>query len=191
MSESTDLTLLLEHSRTGDKEAWNKLFECVYPTMKAIVANKIKPYQHNVTLSTTDLVHDVYIRFDNHASYNWQNRAHFFSILARVSRRVIIDYLRSKNCEKRGGLIIHTEIQNAPLMGDELDKEDWLSIDRVLNELADLDPEIVELTELRFFVGLTLQEIADIKKLSLSSVKRQWRFAQAWLGQKLNEVTYA
>ncbi|MCW8107931.1 ECF-type sigma factor [Alteromonas ponticola] len=192
MSHSPDLALLLEKSQAGDREAWKNLLEIVYPSMKKIIANRIKPYRDQITIDTTDLAHDVYLEFDKQRSFSWHNREHFFSVLARVSRRVVIDYLRSRSCEKRGAGVNLVPVDEDSLPFNNSDKELWLTINRLLESLGNVDPEIVELTELRYFAGFSLEEIAGIKKLSVSTIKRQWRFARAWLNQQLDEeIKYA
>ncbi|KHT55620.1 hypothetical protein RJ43_05550 [Alteromonas macleodii] len=187
-----DLATLLERSQSGDRHAWNTLFETVYPSLKRIVANRISPHREHMTISTTEMVHNVYLKFEGQQQFNWQNKAHFFSILARVSRRVVIDYLRSKQCEKRGAMFTIESFEPNSQPIDYSDIELWLTINQLLESLHKVDPDIAELTELRFFVGLSLEEIAQLKQISLSTAKRKWRFAQSWFNRCLDcETSYA
>jgi len=191
MTTIADITVLLNQSQQGNSKAWDQLLEHVYPSLRQIVSNRLQRNNDQVTVNTTELAHEVYLKIDKQRSFTWQNRSHFFSIIARVSRRVVIDYIRTKNCVKRGVEFKFIPIEEGNHDIAQNDFELWLTVSNLLDELNSLDPQIVELTELRFFAGFSLEEIAEIKDTSLSTVKRQWRFAQSWLCQQLeNEHDY-
>ena len=191
MTTAADITALLNQSQQGNSKAWDQLLEYVYPSLRQIVSNRLQRNNDQVTVNTTELAHEVYLKIDKQRSFTWQNRSHFFSIIARVSRRVVIDYIRTKNSAKRGVEFKFIPIEEGNHDIAQNDFELWLTVSNLLDELNSLDPQIVELTELRFFAGFSLEEIAEIKGTSLSTIKRQWRFAQSWLCQQLeNEHDY-
>lgn len=192
MTTTADITVLLNQSQQGNSKAWEQLLEYVYPSLRQIVANRLKSNKDYVTVDTTELAHEVYLKLDKQRSFSWQNRNHFFSIIARVSRRVVIDYIRTKSCAKRGAEFKFIPIEEGSHDIAQNDFELWLTISKLLDQLNCVDPQIVELTELRFFAGFSLEEISEIKETSLSTIKRQWRFAQSWLSQQLeNEHDHA
>jgi RNA polymerase sigma factor (TIGR02999 family) len=142
--------------------------------------------QPGQTLQTTALVHEVYLRLMDTNAINWQDRAHFYAICARLMRRILIDFARSRNYQKRGGHSPHIELEEAvtvsAVVGSEL-----LGVDEALKELAKLDPRKSEVVELRFFGGLTVEETAAALKVSPETVMRDWKLAKAWLLRELSD----
>jgi RNA polymerase sigma factor (TIGR02999 family) len=137
------------------------------------------------TLQTTALVNEVYLRLVDIVHVSWQDRAHFFAISARMMRRILTDFARSRNYQKRGGGALHVSFDEA-LAG--LLKKDVviLAVDEALTVLAAMDARKSQVVELRFFGGLSVEETAEVLKVSPETVKRDWRFAKAWLHRVLN-----
>ena len=141
----------------------------------------------SLTLQATELANEAYVRLIKQQGVDWQNRDHFAAISATVLRRVLIDYLRERQAEKRGGGIDVVTLGgdragDIPGAGDQLD---WLALDQALNDLAEADPMVAKVVELRFFGGLENEEIAAVLGVSLATVKRDWTLARAWLRQRL------
>ena len=137
------------------------------------------------TLQTTALVNEVYLRLVDIAQISWQDRAHFFAISARMMRRILTDFARSRNYQKRGGAALHVSFDEALAVSPKLDAE-ILAIDEALVDLATVDARKSQVVELRFFGGLSVGETAEVLKVSPETVKRDWRFAKAWLHRVLS-----
>jgi RNA polymerase sigma factor (TIGR02999 family) len=135
-------------------------------------------------LQTTALVHEVYLRLIDVESIDWQNRAHFYGLCARLMRRILIDFARSRNYQKRGGRIPHVELEEAATVSAVVGSE-VLAVDEALKELAALDARKSEVVELRFFGGLTVEETAATLHVSPETVMRDWKMAKAWLLREL------
>jgi RNA polymerase sigma factor (TIGR02999 family) len=141
--------------------------------------------QPGQTLQTTALVHEVYLRLVDVQDVDWQNRAHFYGLCARLMRRILIDFARSRNYQKRGGQIPHIELEEAAtvsaIIGSEL-----VAVDDALKQLAAVDTRKSEVVELRFFGGLTVEETAAALGVSAETVMRDWKLAKAWLLRELS-----
>jgi RNA polymerase sigma factor (TIGR02999 family) len=136
------------------------------------------------TLQTTALVNEVYLRLVDIAQVSWQDRAHFFAIAARIMRRILTDFARSRNYQKRGGARLHVSFDEALAVSKERDAE-IMAIDEALVALAAVDARKSQVVELRFFGGLSVEETAEVLKVSPETVKRDWRFAKSWLHRAL------
>lgn len=184
-----ELTDLLNRWRSGDVEAEAIVVGDIYPVLRALAHRQLSQRQ-GYTLQPTELAHEAYLRLAKQHRIDWQNRGHFLAIAGRVVRRVVIDYLRERHAQKRGG---EQEILSLHDLGDsDLPATsagfDWLRLDVVLTELEAFDPEGARLVELRYFAGLTVPEIASSQGVSESTVARQWRVTRAWLQQRLADV---
>jgi RNA polymerase sigma factor (TIGR02999 family) len=137
------------------------------------------------TLQTTAVVHEAYLRLVTGNPVNWQDRTHFFAVVATVMRRVLVDYARAQRTDKRGGkLLVDTpSVEPFTVAGEP---EDILALDSALTRLVELDPRQCRIVELRYFAGLSVDETADTLGISSRTVKREWRLARAWLLQQLN-----
>jgi RNA polymerase sigma factor (TIGR02999 family) len=136
-------------------------------------------------LQTTALVNEVYLRMVDMPQMSWQDRAHFFAISARMMRRILTDFARSRNYQKRGGGALHVSFDEALAVSQEQDAE-IVAIDDALSQLAALDSRKSQVVELRFFGGLSEVEIAEVLKVSPETVRRDWRFAKSWLHRVLS-----
>jgi RNA polymerase sigma factor (TIGR02999 family) len=137
------------------------------------------------TLQTTALVNEVYLRLIDSQQVTWQNRAHFFAISARMMRRILTDFARSRNYLKRGGGAVHVSWDEALFVSEEPDS-DIVAIDDALRRLAAVDARKSQVVELRFFGGLSVEETAEVLKVSQETVMRDWKFAKAWLMRDLS-----
>jgi RNA polymerase sigma factor (TIGR02999 family) len=139
-------------------------------------------------LQTTALVHEAYLRLVDVDNVDWQNRAHFYGISARLMRRILIDFARSRNYQKRGGRFAHIELEEAATVSAIIGSE-VLAVDEALKRLTELDARKAEVVELRFFGGLTVEETAAVQRVSPETVMRDWRLAKAWLERELSRET--
>jgi len=184
MSAAHDVTALLDHWSRGDPHALDRLLPLVYRELRAIAARQLRHERHGHTLQPTALVHEAYLLLVGQRNVDWQNRAHFYGVAAQVMRRILVDHARRQAAGKRGD-----NPQRVPLE-DVVDRCSTteipiLVLDLVLSKLERLDPGLARLVELRAFSGLTIEEAAQVLKVSPSTVKRDWRTAKAWLTREL------
>lgn len=185
-----DLTQLLQRWREGDKRAESEVFDAVYPVFRALARGQIHAHSGHLTLQPTELVNSAYEKLALQR-VDWQNRGHFFAISARVIRRVLVDYLRERDAQKRGGAVIQVELEAAVDVASEeaLDRVDWLALDQALTEFETEDPQCSRLIELRYFAGLSVADAAEALGVSVPTAVRMWRFARAWLADRLGAPT--
>jgi len=187
MTPAMDVTQLLKDWKSGDMAALDRLMPVVYDELRRIASHYLHRQQPNQTLQTTALVHEAYIRLVGKQDMDWQNRAHFFGVAARMMRYILIDYALAQKTEKRGGSNLKLSLDEA--IGLPEKKEfDIVDLHEALNRLADLDPRKGEVVELRFFAGLSNEEIAEVLKISLATVNREWRSAKAWLRSEMENT---
>ncbi|HEV2351402.1 MAG TPA: sigma-70 family RNA polymerase sigma factor [Terriglobia bacterium] len=175
-----EITELLQAWSGGDKKALDKLAPLVYAELHRTAHRYMARERPGHTLQTTALVNEVYLRLVDTKEVNWQNRAHFFGICARLMRRVLTDFARSKGFLKRGGRSPHVALDDALVVSPQ-PRADLVALDEALNELSKQDPRKSQVVELRFFGGLTVEETAEVLKVSGETVKRDWELAKAWL----------
>lgn len=189
MSEvDIDITALLARWRAGDREAENALMKAVYPVLRELARLRLRRSGGDPTLSATELVNEAYSRFARNTAIDYQNRAHFFAVAARAIRHFVVDYLRARSSEKRGGGLSFVGLDDAEdgRAEDLIDlRIDWLAVHEALNRLEQIDGECARIVELKFFSGLTTEEIALASGVSRATVVRNWRFAKAWLIDQL------
>ncbi len=181
---SNDLTMLLRASASGDPRDAERLMSVIYDDLKRIAAGQLRQERPGHTLHPTALVHEAYLRLVNQRTAEWNDRLHFFSIAARIIRRILIDHARERNALKRGGErrpISLDAVEVAAPMNDR----DLVALDEALTELATLSERQSRIVELRFFGGLTIAEIASALEMGSRSVDREWQIARAWLYQRL------
>jgi|CXWL01.1.fsa_nt_gi RNA polymerase sigma factor (TIGR02999 family) len=180
----TALTTLIGHARGGDRAAADALFSRVYLELHRLAKAQLRFHgQPGSTLDTTALVHEAYLRLATPAGLAAVDRAHFFNLAARVMRHVIVDFARRRDAERRGGGVIAINLESVREVADDeaVLSVEIMALDRALQGLERLGPDLARLVELRFFVGLPLPEIADILGRSERSLKRDWRRARAYL----------
>ena len=182
-----NVTALLRAWGNGDPEAQDQLFRAVYNELHHQAARYLRREHQGLSLQTTDLIHEAYLRLIEVEHIEWQNRLHFFGISARVMRRILVDHARTRHAAKRGGSAIRLPLEEAMavLPGQNLD---FVALDEALNRLAELDPQQSQVVELRFFGGLSVEEAAEVMKVSKRTIKRDWNVAKAWLRRELSKV---
>lgn len=179
-----ELTRIFNAMGDGDRTARAQLLNVVYDELHGMAAALMRGERVNHTLQATALVHEAYLRLLGGAPKEWENRAHFFGAAAEVMRRILVDHAREKAALKRGGDRARVVLSDEPA-SQSSDPEDVIAIDAVLAELEGFDPRKATLVKLRFYAGLTLAEIAAILEVAEITVKRDWRFARAWLETRL------
>lgn len=181
------VTQMLHQVQAGNREALDDLFPIIYKELRRLASNQLASERSNHTLQPTALVHEAYMRLIDQHSVNWQNRAHFFSIAAETMRRILVNHAIQRNAQKRGSGVTCIELDEAISYHDQPgDRElDLVLLDDALKKLEEFDSTQAKIVELRFFGGLTVEETAEVMKISESTVKREWRMAKSWLKTKL------
>ncbi|MGA2354788.1 MAG: sigma-70 family RNA polymerase sigma factor [Terriglobales bacterium] len=183
-----EVTQLLKAWGTGDDKALDQLTPVVQQELHRLAHRCMSRERPGHTLQTTALVNEVYIRLVDVNAVEWQDRAHFFAISARMMRRILTDFARSRNYQKRGAGAVQVSFDEALIVTPEKDG-DIMALDEALTEFAVLYPRQSQVVELRFFGGLEVKETAEALKISPETVKRDWRFAKAWLRRALSGET--
>ncbi|MGH9767971.1 MAG: sigma-70 family RNA polymerase sigma factor [Blastocatellia bacterium] len=187
MTESTgDITRLLLDWSQGDCSAAEKLFPLVYDELHRLAERQMRHERAGHTLQTTALVNEAYLRLIDQKRVCWQNRAHFFGVAAQLMRRILIKYAERRRAAKRGGGQDELPLDEAALMTDER-AADLIALDHALTQLSIADPRQSRIVEMRFFGGLSVEEIGAALGISPATVKREWRVARAWLYGNISE----
>ena len=168
----------------------DQLLALVYDELRRLAASKVAREAPGLTLQPTALVHEAWLRLGGDAQPQWSNRAHFFAAAAESMRRILIDNARRKRAVRHGGALakIHAEATGLDLVAPTLGDAELLLVNEALDALAAHDPRKAELVKQKFFVGLTLQEAAEVLGISLRTAKRDWAYAQAWLFTKVKRL---
>jgi RNA polymerase sigma factor (TIGR02999 family) len=180
-----DMTVLLSALREGDAAAKDELLTRIYPELHRIAAHYMRQERPGHTLRTTGLVNEVYLRLFGTARVDWQNRAHFFAAVAREMRHILVDYARARNAKKRADGNVVVSLRDIDVAAPARD-EDLVALDEALVRLEQIDPRASRVVELRFFAGLSEREAAEAMDVSISTLKRDWNFAKAWLFDHLD-----
>ena len=186
-SDSRDVTSILLRLSAGDPDAESELLPLVYTELHRLASAQLRGERPGHTLQTTALVHEAYIRLCG-ASMQYQDRLHFRRVAARQMRRVLIDYARQRNAEKRGDGRPPTQLTEASAIIDPTQLALAIDIDKVLTRLETVDARRAAVVELRFYAGLSEEEIAEILHQSVRNVKRDWEAARAWLHAQLTRT---
>jgi RNA polymerase sigma factor (TIGR02999 family) len=192
-SKDADITALLSRCASGDRAAADALTTAIYPIVRAIAQAQLNRCVTPPTIRATELAHESLIRLAEQTRVEWRNRSHYLAIVATVIRRVLIDYVRKRDAERRGAMFRFMsidEITDQPTPAGRPD-DDWLLIDRALDDLAAIDERQARLVELRFFMGMTIEEAASALDCSVPTMTRTWRFARAWLANRLDSLRAA
>ena len=177
-AQKHDLTLLLTQWAHGDPHALDELTPLVYKELRLLAASQLRRERQSHTLQPTALVHEAYIRLVDQKKPNWQSRSHFFGVAARLMRQILVDHARRRHAGKRAGLRV--SLSDAEGIGLQRDR-DLLGLDQGLNDLERVDPRKCKAVELRYFCGLSHDEIAQVLNVSPITVRRDLRMAEAWL----------
>lgn len=186
-AEDDEITVLLVAWENGDSAALGTLMETVYDQLRRIAGGALRGERFGHTLQTTALVHETFLRLAKNDRIQWQNRSQFFAIASKIMRRILVDHARSHRCSRRGGGSLIRE--NSEIL-DQLVLErpsEVIALDDALTALADLDAEQSQVVELRYFGGMTKEQVAEALGMSRATVARRWRLARIWLFRELSE----
>lgn len=179
-----DITQLLVEYGDGDDSAYERLFPLVYDELRRIAHLHLRRERSGHTLNTTGLVHECYINMSGSPG-NWQDRVHFSAIASRGMRRILVDYARRRNAQKRGGAGQHRVTLDDNLLSVDAQAGELIALDEALTSLAKHDPRLAQLVECRFFGGMTIDETANAMKISVRTAHRDWNRARAYLHRML------
>jgi RNA polymerase sigma factor (TIGR02999 family) len=183
-----DITGLLKAWSHGDQGALEQLTPLVYAQLRAQARRYLRRERSNVTLESTGLVHELYLRLTKAEHVDWQDRVHFFALSAQLMRRILVDAARARRATKRGGAaerIEHASVDLDQVAASDTSARSLCALDDALEELRRIDPRRVQVVEMRFFGGLTVDETASVLQVSPQTVMRDWRLARAWLAREL------
>jgi len=181
------VTELLARWSQGDDAALAELTPLVYQELRRIAHHHMGGQRPDHTLQTTALINEVYLRLADQTNSRWQNRAHFFAVAARAMRQILVSYARNQQAQKRGRGAVKIELDEAALISPEESKE-VVDLHEALERLATLDSRKAQVVELKYFGGLTYDEIAEVLKVSHVTVRRDWEFAKVWLYTELHSA---
>jgi RNA polymerase sigma factor (TIGR02999 family) len=185
--DSRHITTLIGELRQGNVGARDELVTIVYPELRRIAAHYLRLERPGHTLRTTGLVNEMYLRLFGPDHGDWQSRAHFFSAVAREMRHILVDYARARNAKKRPDRHLAISLSDAePAAGEPA--EDLVALDEALTRLEKIDPRASRVVELRYFTGLSEREAAEALGIGVSTLKRDWNFAKAWLLDQLRPM---
>jgi RNA polymerase sigma factor (TIGR02999 family) len=180
-----EITLLLAKWRNGEPSAFEQLMPLVYPHLREVAAAYIRRERNPDVLQATALVHELYLRLLNQKKAGWEDHRHFYTFAARVMRMILIDHARGNQALIRGG-----GIQRVPLSDDlpwiNIGSPELLDLNRALDELNAMDPDKAQLVELRYFLGCTTQETAELMEVSKATIDRELKFIKSWLYQRIH-----
>jgi RNA polymerase sigma-70 factor (ECF subfamily) len=183
----TDVSGLLRAWSEGDRGALDRLTPIVYDELHRLARRYMKGERPGHSLQATALVNEAYMRLVDYKGMQWQNRAHFFAVSAQLMRRILVERARRHNL-KRGGGVPHVSLEETAMVGGDRDPE-LVALDDAMEVLARLDPRKVQVVEMRFFGGLSVEETAEVLKVSAVTVMRDWSTAKAWLYRELAAET--
>ena len=182
-----NITNLLVAWNQGDQDALAQLTPLVYSELHRLAHGYLAGERRGHILQTTALVNEAFVRLIDWQQVEWQNRAHFFGVSATLMRHILVQFARELQTKKRGGQVVYVSLSEAARLSTQ-HNPDLVRLDDALNTLEKLDPRQARVVELRFFGGLSLEETAEVLQVSHSTVRRDWRMAQAWLYLQLGET---
>lgn len=183
-----NITQLLVAWKQGDQAALEQLTPLVYRELHRLAHGYLAGERHGHVLQTTALVNEAFVRLVDWKEIEWQNRAHFFGVSANLMRHILVQFAREQQAQKRGAGAVQVSLSDAVAVSTR-HNPDLVKLDDALSALEKLDPRQARTVELRFFGGLSLEETAEVLRVSLSTVRRDWRIAQAWLHQQLSATS--
>lgn len=182
---SEPVTMLLQQWRDGDQAALDALTPIVYDELRRLAASYLRRERDGHTLQPTALLHEAYVKLANQQDKDWKSRAHFFGVAAHLMRQILVDHARGRNREKRGAGMAKVQLNEA-LDASQERPEILVQLDDALNELAKFDERKSKVVEMRFFAGMSVEETAEALSISVATVGREQRMAEAWLGRFMN-----
>lgn len=185
MDNQSDITQLLIEWNEGNEEAFERLVPLVYDELRRIADRHLRRESAELTLQTTALVHEAYLRMVNQNRVNWQNRNQFFGIAANMMRRILIDRARKRMRPRYGGFAFKISLDEGTIDVSDDRAAELVALDEALKRLAEEDPKKAQLVELRYFGGLSIEETAKFLGIGTATVTRQWRIVKAWLYKEI------
>jgi len=186
MGEAPSISQLLRDLSQGRREALDSLLPLVYEELRRIAHGQLRGERTGHTLNTTALVHETYLKLVKIEQVQWQDRAHFFAVAARLMRRILIDYARASKRDKRGGTAVHVTLDDGVDMAVS-QAEDLLVLEEALTRLEELNERQCRVVECRSFAGMSVEETAAALGASPATIKRDWALARAWLNRELGD----
>lgn len=186
-ARSVEITNLLKSWGSGDEAALERLAEHVYPELRRMARRYMKNEGQSNSLQATALVHEVYLRLIDVTKVEWQARAQFFAMAAQMMRRILVDAARARGSHKRGGMVLKVNIDESAVLSPAADRT-ILALDEALTTFLQVAPRQAKVVELRYFGGLTEEEIVATLKISPRTVRRDWDLARAWLWRELRDT---
>lgn len=183
---STDITSLLAKWRDGDHQAFDAASAVVFPELRRIAAAYLRRERAGHTLQPTALINEAFLRLSAAGNLSFQSRKHFFALAAQLMRQILVDHARAIKAHKRGGGAANLPLDSVRAYAPETASQ-FLAVHEAINQLQQLSPRKAQIIELRYFGGLTLEEIAELLSISIASAHREQRLAEAWLTEKLCE----
>jgi len=180
-----EVTRLLVDWGNGNQAALDDLIPLVYDELRRLAGRYMRRESQDHTLQTSALVNEVYLRFIDQKSVKWQNRAHFFGVAAQLMRRILVDHARSRSRAKRGGGAQMVSLVAQAVIPSEV--AEVIALDDALKNLAEMDPRKSQIVEMKFFGGLTTEEVAEVLKVTSRTVEREWRKARIWLHREISK----
>ena len=171
----------------GDRAVLDQMLPLVYDELHRQAHRYLRRERANHTLQTTALINEAYLKLVDQRVVQWQNRAHFFGIAAQAMRRILVDYAKHRNREKRGGAAADLPLDEAMLIAATGQNIDLLALDAALTRLAAIDEQQARVVELKYFSGLSIEETAEVVGVSPATVKRDWQMAKAWLRHEMSQ----
>jgi len=175
-----DITQMLQAWGSGDRDVLERLIPIVHDELHKIAARHIRREKPGHSLQTTELLNEAFVKLVDKKDIQWTNRAHFFAVAAQIMRRILVDHARMRLSRKRGSGGQSVSLENVALVS-ETRAEELIALDAALDNLARIDPRKSRIVELKFFGGLTAEEIGDLEQVSSRSIEREWRKAKVWL----------
>jgi RNA polymerase sigma factor (TIGR02999 family) len=192
VNRNADFSVLLQAWRDGDASVERRLLDQMYPLLKSMAYAQIRRQGLQVTMRPTELSHEAFVRLCGNKAQPRQNRAQFYAFAASMLRNILVDYLRERSAQKRGGVqgaqnVISLDDPEALALSDQQETMDWLAVDQAMLSLVQVDAESARVLELRIFGGLSNEEVADVCSISTATATRRWRFARSWLHEHLSD----
>lgn len=186
-AKSQEISRILQDWSDGRKDASGELMPLVYDELRRQAARYLRRERPGHTLQTTALIHETYLKLIDQQNVDWQNRAHFYGIAAQAMKRILLDYAKARHREKRGGEAENFPLDEARFVVSDEKGVDLIALDEALSRLAGLDARQAGIVELKFFAGLSIEDIAETLQISPATVKREWNSAKAWLHSEITK----
>jgi RNA polymerase sigma factor (TIGR02999 family) len=185
--EANEITQILWEWSKGNREALDKLMPLVYDELHRQASRYLRRERPNHTLQTTALINEAYLKLIVQKEVAWESRTHFFALAANAMRQILVDYARTKNRQKRGGVMGKVDFDEALIIAADEKNIDLIALDEALTRLEKVDEQQAKVVELRYFSGLSLEETAEALHISRATAAREWAMARAWLHRELTK----